>query len=218
MLKLIRTFAATLLLLPALAVDAPAQTVPTASENPPATSTHLAVERGLQFLQKEAYRWKAAKGCAACHHAPLAVWAFNEARAKGYAVDKAALNELTTWEFSATRTNAMSVQPPPRDVLNLGAVYVLLSVEPAPPPVKPAGDSPAIQDQQTPAQNGPPPNPATDPNADPNLADRQFLLQHVVAKQVADGSWGLPMDLRVPLGGPVEDIAILSRIALLQSG
>jgi hypothetical protein len=56
------------------------------------------------------------------------------------------------------------------------------------------------------------------PDADAILSARQTLIRQIVAKQVADGSWGRPLDERVPLGGPVEDIAILSRLALLQSG
>jgi hypothetical protein len=55
-------------------------------------------------------------------------------------------------------------------------------------------------------------------NQDPILSARQTLLKQIVAKQASDGSWGLPLDERVPLGGPVEDIAILSRLALLESG
>jgi len=50
------------------------------------------------------------------------------------------------------------------------------------------------------------------------LSARQTLLHQIAIKQASDGSWGQPLDERVPLGGPVEDIAILSRLALLQSG
>lgn len=164
---------------------------PTPAPDPPLPP----VERALAFMQKEAYRWKGAKGCAACHHAAMVVWSINEARARGHAVDEAARAELTLWAFTNMQENVRVDQAPPRNVINLGAVYTLMSAETAAPFVQPAA-----------------------PPADPIPAARAALLAHIVGKQAEDGAWGLPLDERVPLGGPVEDIAILSRIALLQSG
>src|SRR5215470_6557660 len=63
----------------------------TAASGP--SSTHSAVEHGLQFLQKEAFRCKTTKTCAACHHAMTTLWTFNDARACGYDVDQVALKE-----------------------------------------------------------------------------------------------------------------------------
>jgi hypothetical protein len=162
----------------------------------PAVSAHRAVERGLQFLKTEAFQWKATRSCAACHHADTMIWTFNEARARGYSVDEAALKEITRWAFGDMKTNSLTEQAPPRNVINLGWVYVLLSMETA----VPLTDKPAGTEE------------------DAILSARQTLLRQIVSKQVSDGSWGHPLDERVPLGGPVEDIAILSRLALLQSG
>jgi|SRR5579862_5870792 len=174
-----------------------------AAANIPAPSTHAVVERGLQFLQKEAYRWKETRKCAACHHAATMVWTFNEARASGYSVDEKALKEITEWAFTDMKTNSLTEQEPPRDVINLGWVYVLLSVETAPALGAPAG-----------YEN----DKLGDTNEDALFSARRTLIRQIVNKQVSDGSWGHPLDERVPLGGPVEDIAILSRLALLQSG
>ena len=172
-------------------------------------SSRAAIERGLQFLQKEAFRWKTTKTCAACHHAATMLWTFNEARASGYSVDEEALKEITAWAFADMKTNSLTDQAPPRDVLNLGWVYVLLSAETAP------------GFNSLSASNGQglkvPDKLSTAPN-DAILSARQTLLHQIAVKQVADGSWGKPLDERVPLGGPIEDIAILSRLALLQSG
>jgi len=177
--------------------------------NIPAQPARLAVERGLQFLQKEAFHWKETKKCAACHHAQTMIWTFNEARRCGYAVDDAALKEITAWAFGDMETNSLTEQAPPRDVLNLGWVYVLLSVETAPAfqpySVSNYGRLPVTTKLAATTE-------------DPNLSARQTPLKQIVRKQTADGSWGQPLDERVPLGGPVEDIAILSRLALLQSG
>jgi hypothetical protein len=175
----------------------------------PPNSTHSAVEHGLQFLQKEAFRWKTTKNCAACHHAATMLWTFNEARVSGYAVDEVALKEIAAWAFRDMKTNSLTDQAPPRDVLNLGWVYVLLSVETAPGFSSLSGaheERLPVTDQFDAATQ------------DAILSARQTLLHQIVAKQTSDGSWGRPLDERVPLGGPVEDIAILSRLALLQSG
>lgn len=127
------------------------------------------------------------------------IWTFNEARARGYGVDEQARREITDWAFDAKR-NLLTEQAPPRDVLNLGWVYLLLSVELADAPDRftnnPAADDRVFIGNQA-------------------LA-RETLIRQIVQKQGADGSWGLPLDLRVPLGGPSEDIALLARTALLQ--
>jgi hypothetical protein len=137
------------------------------------------------------------------------LWTFNEARARGYSVDEEALKQITAWAFADMKTNSLTDQAPPRDVLSLGWVYVLLSVETAPGFNSP----PASNGQQVPAKDD---LPIATEDAIPSA--RQTLLRQIVVKQVPDGSWGRPLDERVPLGGPVEDIAILSRLALLQSG
>ena len=175
----------------------------------PSPAAPEAIERGLQFLQKEAYRWKTTRSCAACHHAPTMIWTFNEARARGYAVDEQARSEITTWALGDMKTNSLAEQAPPRNVINLGWVYVLLSTEAAP------------EFQQARSLERPPAGTTgilAGTNADAILSARRTLIHQIVSKQAADGSWGQPLDERVPLGGPVEDIVILSRLALLQAG
>jgi N-acyl-D-amino-acid deacylase len=196
------TFLSAFLIALTLSLNGTAATVPSAS-------AQQAVDRGLKFLQKEAFWWKNSRSCAACHHADTMLWTFNEARARGYAVDEQALAEITTWAFGDMKTNALTGQPPPRDVLNLGWVYVLLSMETV-PGFRQAGSL----DKPHPVTAGP----LAGTNAEAIFSARQTLIHEIVTKQVVDGSWGRPLDERVPLGGPVEDIAILSRLALLQSG
>ena len=178
-----------------------------AASSEPGSSTSGAVERGLHFIQTEAFRWKDTRKCAACHHAATMLWTFNEARAAGYATDEKALKEITEWAFLDMKTNSLADEPPPRNVINLGWVYVLLSTETAPESrlwARSAAGSSAA-------------NPA-DTNYNGILSAERTLIRQIIAKQAADGSWGVPLDLRVPLGGPSEDIAILSRLALLESG
>src|SRR5690349_15605691 len=46
------------------------------STNP--EKTQRAVERALEFMVKDAEKWRASKGCATCHHGTMTVWALNE--------------------------------------------------------------------------------------------------------------------------------------------
>ena len=169
----------------------------------------VAVRRGLQFLQKEAFAWKDTHKCAACHHAATMLWTFNEAKSAGYQVDELALKQVREWAFGDMKTNSLTPQPPPRDVVNLGWVYVLLSMETVPgfAARTPAGDThfPVTEALST-------------TNADPISAARRILIDQIISNQRTDGSWGKPLDERVPFGGPAEDVAILCRLALLQTG
>lgn len=169
----------------------------------------VAVRRGLQFLQKEAFVWKEARKCAACHHATLTMWSFNEAKAAGYPVDKTALKEISEWAFGDMKTNSLAAQAPPRDVVNLGWVYVLLGRETA----SESGARTSALDTNLALSA-----PVSAMNEDIIPEAQRILIGQIVAKQATDGSWGKPLDERVPLGGPVEDIAILCRLALLQTG
>src|SRR5205809_654250 len=49
---------------------------------------HQAVDRAIGYVQTESASWLNTRKCAACHHAPLALWAMSEADRQGYAIDK----------------------------------------------------------------------------------------------------------------------------------
>jgi len=170
-------------------------------------TTGIAVKHGLQFLQKEALAWKETHKCAACHHAATMIWTFNEAKAAGYRVDEQALKEVIDWAFGEV-TNSLAIQPPPRDVVNLGWVYTLLAMETAP--------QFSLRSLGVPA-NSPDSETFRGTNADVIQPARRIFIERIIAKQASDGSWGKPLDERVPLGGPIEDIAVLCRLALLQT-
>lgn len=61
------------------------------------TEAAKAVAQGVSFLQKDTAQWKAEKKCANCHHGTMTVWALNEAKRQGYAVDAAFLSETAQW-------------------------------------------------------------------------------------------------------------------------
>ncbi|MFO0802621.1 MAG: prenyltransferase/squalene oxidase repeat-containing protein [Gemmataceae bacterium] len=63
----------------------------------PKNPAHAAAERGLKFLQDDAVAWKKEKQCATCHHGTFTVWAFAEARRRGYAVPDDAVKDVAEW-------------------------------------------------------------------------------------------------------------------------
>ena len=56
-----------------------------------------AVERGLDFLKKDAAKWRNDRQCATCHHGTMTVWALCEAKSRGYDVAADALAETAKW-------------------------------------------------------------------------------------------------------------------------
>src|SRR3954453_20789946 len=43
-------------------------------------ATDAAINRGLEFLTKDALAWKVNHNCVSCHHAPMVIWALREAK------------------------------------------------------------------------------------------------------------------------------------------
>ncbi|MBI3866567.1 MAG: terpene cyclase/mutase family protein [Planctomycetia bacterium] len=91
----------------ALAIAAPA----VAAEKP-ADRAGAAVKRGLTFLTRDALDWKAGRGCATCHHAPMMIWTLSEARTLGYRINEEALAEVLTWVVDPE--DKAKTYPPPR--------------------------------------------------------------------------------------------------------
>ena len=70
--------------------------------SPPATTTqvHQAVDRAITYLQTESAAWLSTRKCAACHHAPMPLWALAEAERQ--AITLGARNaKLSTFEWQA---------------------------------------------------------------------------------------------------------------------
>src|SRR5208282_2262738 len=49
---------------------------------------YQAVDRASKYLQTESAAWLNTRKCAACHHAPMPLWALSEADRQGYTIDK----------------------------------------------------------------------------------------------------------------------------------
>src|SRR5882757_59354 len=74
--------------------DGPA--VKPAPKSPASTEQiHKTVERAIGYMQTESAAWLSTRGCAACHHVPMPLWALSEAQQQGYAIDKKCLADTT---------------------------------------------------------------------------------------------------------------------------
>src|SRR5215470_739594 len=70
------------------------------ADDPPVATPEAArkaAARGLDFLLKDAAKWRKDRECSTCHHGTMTVWALCEARSRGYEVAADALAETAKW-------------------------------------------------------------------------------------------------------------------------
>jgi len=95
----------------------------------------VAINRGLDFLVKDALAWKNEHNCTSCHHASLVIWSMREAKHRGHAVDEPFLAEMTKWV--ADSGDGKTGVPRPEGIpkaLNTKAVYFALALGAGPKP------------------------------------------------------------------------------------
>jgi hypothetical protein len=68
-----------------------------AREAPTAAQMQKAAERGLAFLEADTAKWRKERQCATCHHGTMTVWAFAEARSRGYVVKDETFTDVVKW-------------------------------------------------------------------------------------------------------------------------
>jgi hypothetical protein len=137
-----------------------------------------AVDRGIGYLQLESSAWLKTRKCAACHHAPLPLWALSEAGQHGYAIDKTYLTD-TIESLLGSREALLSsrVFPNPAD----------------PPDPRPQGRG----------LNMALPMLVVAARSLPSLTDGQrqslqLIAEEIISKQQPDGSWEFFDGLRRP--------------------
>ena len=124
------------------------------------------IERGLTFLAKDNLAWKEKNKCAECHHAPFTIWALNEGKKQGYAVDEEALAELTSWVLTKDHLAKLFPKPPKQEqiVVNEAPLLLALGIE--------AGNAKATQE------------------------GLKHMLASLLRDQGKDGSWKLDLEFR----------------------
>lgn len=147
---------------------------------PPATTeqTHSAVNRAIGYIQAESGSWLSTRKCAACHHAPLPLWALSEASQRGYTIDNKFFDETiesllgNKEKLMASRIFPNPAEPPdPRPQgrgLNMGLPMLAIA----------ARSLPALSEGQK-----------------QSLA---LITEEIIKKQQPDGSWEFFATLRRP--------------------
>src|SRR6266550_1023855 len=139
---------------------------------------HQAVDRAIGYVQTESAAWLNTRKCAACHHAPLALWALSEAERQGYSIDK---------KFVADTTESL-----------LGSRDKLMASKIFPNPADPPDPRP-----QGRGLNIGLPCLAVGARSLSSLTEGQkqslkLIAEEIVKKQQADGSWEFFATLRRP--------------------
>lgn len=130
------------------------------------------INRGLSFLAKDSVAWKESKQCYECHHAPFTIWALNEGKKQGYAVDEDVLADMTSWVIGEDYLAQLLKERPAQQeiVFNEAPLLLALGIE--------AGD---MNDKQE---------------------GLKKLIASVVNDQGNDGSWKRVNEARPILSSP----------------
>lgn len=157
-----------------LAVADESRVIPAASPQ----EMQQSIERAIGYLQAESADWLSTRKCAACHHAPLPLWALSEAERQGYPVDK---------EYLATTIDSL-----------LGSKEKLLASKIFPNPADPPDPRP-----QGRGLNMGLPFLAVAARSSFSLTEGQrqsldLISEEIINKQQPDGSWEFFATLRRP--------------------
>jgi hypothetical protein len=136
------------------------------------------VERAIGYLQTESAAWLRTRKCAACHHAPLPLWALSEAGQQGYAIDRkfladtaaatlGSLEKMIDAKLVSNPADPPDPRPSARGV-NMGTVFMAVAAQSF--PVLDKGQKQSLR----------------------------LITDEIVKKQRDDGSWEFFANLRRP--------------------
>jgi hypothetical protein len=93
-----------------------------------------AAEHGLVFLEKDAAAWRKERECSTCHHGTMTIWAFAEAKSRGYEVKDETFADVVKW----TKERLLANIDKPRDtrdgwkMVNSSALYLSMMAQAVP--------------------------------------------------------------------------------------
>jgi hypothetical protein len=155
---------------PAPAPSAPRRATP--------AQIHQTVDRSIAYLQAESAAWLSSRGCAACHHVPMPLWALSEARRQGYQIDQKYLaNTFEALLGSKDKLMASKIFPNPAEKpdprpqgggLNMGLPFLAVAAQSL--PVLTEGQKQSLK----------------------------LIAEEIIKKQQPDGSWEFFATLRRP--------------------
>jgi hypothetical protein len=156
------------------------------------------VDRAIGYLQTETADWLKTRGCAACHHAPMSLWALSEAERHGYAIDKKFMTDtVESLLGSKEKLMASKIFPNPADPpdplpqgrgLNMGLPFLAVAAQ----------SMPSLTDGQK--------------------ESVKLIIEEIVKKQQPDGSWEFFATLRRPPVNESQTTDAVWSIMALQSG
>lgn len=147
----------------------------------------LTIQRGLDFMAKDAVAWKSEHKCASCHHAALVVWAMREAKQRRHAVDEPVLADMTKWLASSGDGKFGLARPAEAPkAFSPKAMYFALAL-------------------------------GLDPKPDATSREgMKLLLKTVKSEQTEDGSWMTWPNTRPPIfGSSSESMTAIAALALI---
>jgi hypothetical protein len=100
-----------------------------AAVSPAPQQIRQAVERGLVFLEQDAWKWRKEHQCATCHHGGMTVWAISEAKNQGYSIAAKSLGEMVKWtkgQFVPAPDKPPDLRPG-FNIPSLAAAYLVIS-------------------------------------------------------------------------------------------
>jgi hypothetical protein len=166
---LVALFIVAVSLQPVVAEDPAASPAPTAAPAATPEQVQQTVARAITYLQTESAAWLSTRGCIACHHVPMPLWALNEAERHGYVIDRKFADETFERAFGSSQKLIDSrLFPGPNDPpdtrpigqsVNTGAAFMLVA----------SASMPALTEGQKQAVHE--------------------VAAHMLTKQRADGGW-----------------------------
>lgn len=157
------------------------------AQESPTIPAEAAIDKGLDFLSKDAVRWRSEHNCVSCHHASNVIWSMHEAKRLKRKVDEPLLAELTKWVAESGNGKTSLSRPPsaPR-ALNTKAIFFSLGLAALP-----------TRDE-------------------PTKAGLKLMLETVEQDQLDDGSWSAWPETRPPLFGESHlSMTALATLAVL---